>query len=83
MEAPGEGQTESPGRVVAPAARMPPGSHPSSTWDRRSRAYSAVPPLVHWRMRFSATMRPAMTYGRTCGLNAAKAAVSYHGQYFR
>ena len=50
---------------------------------RRSRAYSAVPPLVNWRVRFSATMRPAMMCDKTCGLNAAKVVVSNYGRYFR
>ena len=54
---------------------------PRGAW--RSRAYLVVLPLVRWRVRFSATMRPAMMYGRTCGLNAVKAAVSHHGRYFR
>ena len=48
----------------------------------RSRAHSVVPQLVHSRVRFSATMRRAMMCGRTCGLNAAKAALSHHGRYF-
>ena len=33
--------------------------------------------------RFSATMRPAMMYGRTCGLNTVKDAVSHHGRCSR
>ena len=34
-------------------------------------------------VRFSATMRPTMMYGKTSGLNAVKAAVSHHGRFFR
>ena len=45
---------------------------------KRRRAYSVQPLLVHWWVRFSATMRPAIMHGRTCGLNAPKAAVSHH-----
>ena len=48
----------------------------------QSRAYSVLPVLVHWHVRFSATMRPAMMYGRTCGLNAVKEAASQQGPCF-
>ena len=49
----------------------------------RSRACSVVPLLVHWQVRFSATMGPARMYGRICGLNAVKVAVSHHGRCSR
>ena len=77
------GPTESPGIAVATATLIPLGDSHFSSWrprgTKRSRAYSVVLPLVQWRVRFSATMRPAMMHGTTCGLNAATAAVSHHG----
>ena len=56
---------------------------PASTWDRAKPSLLVVPLLVHLQVRFSATRRPAMMYGTTCGLNAAKAALSHHGRCFR